>query len=728
MALGLRLGLGFVLVLVPLLFVVLLAGARLREMQQVSADLVTHGMPRLLAMQELVEHAQGHGAAMAALLTAPRSEREHLYPALDAESAAMDRLMAALAAPPSAPPVTSSTTSPGAVLAEVDEARHRYRAVFAEVGERLEAGDASSAAALFTASGRPSLEALMQKARTLRAQEQQLLAARQAEMAERIAQAEWQLAVLSLAALGLAGLLAWRSTTGITRPMRRLADMARRLAAGDYTARTDLRATREIERVATALNGMADAVAARDAEVGRIAFVDATTGLPNRAAIRRHLGAQADGRSAVIVLDLARLGAVNDVMGYESGNRLLRAAADHLLQVADGAQRGSDSGHDGEHWRLGCLGGGVFVLAGRGVDTEAVQTKAETLTRACTLMLGPDTGGVDLQFVAGLALAAPLDTTGSAADADRLLRDAEQAVGVAKASHRTWSWHRADDPAQRQRQLNLLGGLRRAAAEGELQMWLQPKWPCVPKAHGASQIEGFEAMVRWRHPQWGWVSPAEFVPFAERAGHVGLITDAMLSMALAQLAVWRPTHPAWHIAVNVSTADLLDPGFDQRVRRIATQAGAPLHRLRLEITESRLMQDADRVLEVMCRMREAGVRWSIDDFGTGYSSLAYLQRLPVDELKIDRSFVTEVDLDDTRARLLRTIVDLARSLQLKVTAEGVERPEELSLLADAGCDCVQGYLLGRPMPAADAATFTAPATAASPAVGATALRSASALP
>jgi EAL domain-containing protein (putative c-di-GMP-specific phosphodiesterase class I) len=213
---------------------------------------------------------------------------------------------------------------------------------------------------------------------------------------------------------------------------------------------------------------------------------------------------------------------------------------------------------------------------------------------------------------------------------------------------------------------------------------------------------GFEALVRWRHPEWGMVSPGEFVPFAEAAGMVGVITRCMVSQALHFIAQPAVQALGLQVSVNVSTADLLDDDFTDWLCQQARLASAPLDRLTLEITEGRLMDDAKRALPRMHALREAGVRWSIDDFGTGYSSLAYLQRLPVSELKIDRSFVDHVDASPARIVLLRSIVQLGHGLGLQVTAEGIERDEEWAELRQAGCDLGQGWLFARPMPAAAA--------------------------
>ena len=304
---------------------------------------------------------------------------------------------------------------------------------------------------------------------------------------------------------------------------------------------------------------------------------------------------------------------------------------------------------------------------------------------------------IDPQFRCGWSRAS---TDDAAIDLSRVLREAEEALSEAKRLRVDVRRFARIEPQRRRRQLVLLGSLKQAAASGALQMWLQPKMAL--SGEGAPACHGFEALVRWQHPEWGTVSPAEFVPFAEAAGMVSVITRCMLEQALDFLA--QPSVRALdaQVAVNVSTADLLDAGFADWLCQRARCAGAPLDRLTLEITEGRLMDDAERALPRMHALRQAGVRWSIDDFGTGYSSLAYLQRLPVSELKIDRSFVDQVDAAPERLALLGSIVQMGHGLGLQVTAEGIEREEERAALHRLGADLGQGWLFARPMPAAEA--------------------------
>jgi EAL domain-containing protein (putative c-di-GMP-specific phosphodiesterase class I) len=326
-----------------------------------------------------------------------------------------------------------------------------------------------------------------------------------------------------------------------------------------------------------------------------------------------------------------------------------------------------------------------------------MEREMERVDHALSQPLECDGQVVDAQLVYGLA-----EGQGAQARFGDLLQQAELAVDEAKRRKHAWAWHVPVDAQARAGQLSLLSSLRGAAVSGELEMWLQPK-QCLR----TGAVLGMEALVRWRHPQRGFVSPAEFIPFAERTGHIGVVTRAMLDAALRQLADWQQDHPAIRIAVNVSAHDVQDATFANRVAQLARMHNAPLQCLRLEITESSLMDDADGAMPVLVALRDMGIQLSIDDFGTGYSSLAYLKKLPVDELKIDRSFVAGADRDPDAQALLRTIIELGHSLNMQITAEGIEREQEYALLKSLGCDQAQGYLIARPMGLNDARAYVA---------------------
>ncbi|MBI5718781.1 MAG: EAL domain-containing protein [Burkholderiales bacterium] len=681
--LSIRLALGFSALVAMMLVVVGLATLQFRELAGHGERMMRQDLQRMLRVQQIDQHVQGHGSAMARLLTSPRSERERIYPVVDAEYAAIEGLLAELSE-------RAPAGAAAAALGEVALRGTRYRDVFIDIVTEIEAGDPPKASAMFNGQGQVAMRSLLAASQALLRHEQERLAQRQEQIEAQIRRSEWLLRGLALAAVALSLVLAWRTTVSVARPLAKVVAAAGRIAGGDYAARIELHSRDELGRVARAMNSMAEAVAAREAVIGSLAYVDRLTGLPNRTMLRRLAQEGAWRRASVVLMDVARLRTVNEVLGFETGDALLVQIADRLRAAL--ASLGGATAPEPTPV-LARLPGGVFAVVSQGLDRPAVEALRDRLDCAITAPVACGGHAVDVQLVYGLAGAdAPASAQAGHVTIDTLLQRAELAVGEAKRQQLGWAWHVAADDAARARQLSLLSHLRHAAAVGELEMWLQPK-QCLR----SGRILGMEGLVRWRHPERGYVSPAEFIPFAERTGHIGIVTAAMLESALKLLATWSRDHPDLSIAINVSALDVRDAGFPGRVAEQARRLCAPLERLRLEITESAVMEDPGRVRAVLHELRALGVQLSIDDFGTGYSSMAYLQRLPVNELKIDRSFVAGADRSPESRALLATIIELGHSLKMCVTAEGIERAEESAVLAALGCDQAQGYLVSKPL-------------------------------
>jgi EAL domain-containing protein (putative c-di-GMP-specific phosphodiesterase class I) len=301
------------------------------------------------------------------------------------------------------------------------------------------------------------------------------------------------------------------------------------------------------------------------------------------------------------------------------------------------------------------------------------------------------TAGITLQAAVVLGAAVAPD---HGAGASELLRCAEAALESAfQQEQRQALFTRASDEAQR-RALQLGADLPQALQSGQLYLHYQPKYRMRDRSP-----RGVETLVRWRHPEFGNVSPAEFIPIAERTGASGLVTRWVLHEALTQLAAWRRQGIPIEMAVNLSAADIIDPGVLEFILSALRDAKLAASALTLEITESVLLHEPETARRNMELLRVAGVRFSIDDFGTGYSSLSQLRELPADELKIDQSFVRVLTQGAEHAAVIRAIVELAHGLGLRTVAEGVEQEAQWRLLAELGCDYVQGYLTGRPQPA-----------------------------
>jgi diguanylate cyclase (GGDEF)-like protein len=415
------------------------------------------------------------------------------------------------------------------------------------------------------------------------------------------------------------------------------------------------------------------------------AMHDTLTGLPNRARFRRLVdeaiaGAEGAGRFAVMLLDLNRFKDINDTLGHHYGDLLLQTAASRLR----GGLRDSDV--------VARLGGDEFAVLAYGEAPDAV---AERLGGALRPVVELD--GFLLELDASIGTARyPDDGT----DLDTLLRRADVAMYTAKARNLGHVAYSAGideyDPAR----LALVADLRRGLEAEELVLYYQPKLDLRHRHVGA-----VEALVRWQHPRLGLLQPSAFVEMAEHTGLIKPLTHHVLRQALRQCAAWRADGVEIQVAVNVSPRSLLDRELAETVAAALEETGVAPAQLKLEITETAIMVDPDAALRVLNQLATMGVALSIDDFGTGYSSLAYLRRLPVDEVKIDRSFVENMARDDGDLAIVRSTIDLAANLGLAVVAEGVEDGETLEQLARLGCDEAQGYFIARPVPAAELAAW-----------------------
>jgi EAL domain-containing protein (putative c-di-GMP-specific phosphodiesterase class I)/GGDEF domain-containing protein len=408
--------------------------------------------------------------------------------------------------------------------------------------------------------------------------------------------------------------------------------------------------------------------------------------MPNRAALLNPLHGSAASYDSLALIDLARLKIINETLGYATGDTLIKELA---LRANGVVQAAALAGLIGPDAMLARLSGGTFAVACTAPDRAAMETLRENLERSASEAVQCGDHRVDLAVTCGLA-----DSAGAVSPTAvrTLMRNAEVALHSAKRTAVAHAWYSEAQEAARLGHLNLVSDLRQAVAASQLQMWLQPKFSLR-----TGQAVGAEALVRWQHPTRGFVSPAEFVPFAEQTGYITMVTDWMLREALRTLRAWQPLHPELSIAVNVSTRDLQDAGFARRVERMLGAKGVDPSRLRLEITESGLMEDAQKSVDLLNTLRAIGVPLSIDDFGTGYSSLAYLQKLPVSELKIDRSFIDGIDASPGTQKLVKAMIEMGHGLDLFVTAEGVETQAERDTITALGCDVMQGYLGSRPL-------------------------------
>ncbi|MBF0256819.1 MAG: EAL domain-containing protein [Gammaproteobacteria bacterium] len=436
-----------------------------------------------------------------------------------------------------------------------------------------------------------------------------------------------------------------------------------------------------------------DISAQRQAErqLSHQALHDAVTDLANRRAFEDELEQMLDqGRSgAILLLHLNRFHSIIKSLGHAMGDQVLRASAERLSQALTAAADDS---------RLFRFEGELFAVLLTTPDSlDASQALSRQLQQS---MLQPlDLAGRELVFTLSLG-ASHFPRDGK--DADRLMRRAHSALQQLLQANGEGLLHFSPEMDQRALEwLELEQDLRQAQPRDELELFYQPQLDLA-----SGWLTGVEALVRWRHPQRGLVSPADFIPLAEETGLILPMGEWILRRACTQAMAWREAGlPPLVMAVNLSARQFQDPGLPELVQQILRETGLPAEWLELEITESAAMQDLDQAIQGLQALQAIGLQLAIDDFGTGYSSLAYLSRFPLDKLKIDQSFVRQMTTEASDLTIVRALVALARGLNLRLIAEGVETSEQEQLLQELGCDQVQGYKYSRPLPSAELEAF-----------------------
>ncbi|MDQ6916549.1 MAG: EAL domain-containing protein [Pseudomonadota bacterium] len=500
-----------------------------------------------------------------------------------------------------------------------------------------------------------------------------------------------QLALISLLAVVISILASVAIARGITHPVRDLARFARRIAAGDYSEAPQAPRRDELGDLAAAFQNMQHDISVRESRIMDLAYRDTLTGLPNRALFGDLLdkaiaeAAAAAKPVAVLLMDLDHFKYVNDTLGHPIGDLLLREAAVRLQEV-----KGGDSDV------VARLGGDEFALLLPEGDVGEAQRLAAAILNALEVPMTLQGHVVDVRASIGIAVFP--DHGGEGAT---LLRRADMAMYAAKrANCGVMVWDKGEDRHSSDR-LSLLTDLRKAGDNDELTLAYQPK---VALRGGGGEYYA-EALVRWRHSTRGLVAPVEFIPFAEQTGYIRAITQWVLAHAIAQCAVWRYDGLRMNVSINISARDLMDATLPDRVAALLRRHRCSAQWIALEITESAILDDPAHAIRNLERLHALGCKLAIDDYGTGYSSLAYLRRLPVHELKIDKSFVIGMAGDASDALIVRSTIDLAHNMGLSVVAEGVEDEQTLERLRGMGCDMVQGYLLSRPMGVAETAVW-----------------------
>lgn len=496
-----------------------------------------------------------------------------------------------------------------------------------------------------------------------------------------------QLSIGALVVLAILGVAWLGSEQLIVRPINHIRSVATALTKGDFTARVPVSdKSGELGGLASAFNSMADQIQGDRERLSVLATRDPLTGLPNRTSIRSELeksvlvAEQSQCALAVILLDLNGFKEINDSLGHPVGDKVLVQVAGTLDEVTAG--RG----------KIGRLGGDEFVVL---VENAFNEGSAEKLALRIIDSIKEPITIEEQQFFLSVSVGIALFPT-HGQSVDTLLQNADTAMYKAKADNVQvpvfYSREMNERVADRLRMQNLLS---QAVVRNELELHYQPKISAL-----TGEVSGAEALVRWRNPELGLVSPADFIPLAEKTGLIVDIGEWVLAQACQQLKSWQTElAPNFSIAVNVSPRQFSDPELLGKFHHILTQTGVKANQVELEITEGALMHNPAQAIGALETLRALGTKVSIDDFGTGYSSLSYLKHLPVDALKIDRSFVSGLPESRSDHTLVSAVVAIATDLGLRVTAEGVETKAQFDALRCIGCGEMQGYYFARPLTA-----------------------------
>ncbi len=489
--------------------------------------------------------------------------------------------------------------------------------------------------------------------------------------------------VIGVLALIVAVVGTIRLSRGIRAPLERFQAIASRISAGDYSTPVGMRGNEEFSGLAAAMNNMQDQIAKREGQAVHEARFDQLTGLPNR-----HLALQSlaqsieklrsmDGELSVLVVSLSGFSEIRASFGQAIGDELLLGATDRLRTTVS-----TDT-------VLARLDGDEFLLIMESTSAASAWAVAEDIARM--LAAGLSNGNINISAAACIGISTfPNDGN----DAEKLLLHAAIARHEAQQTPERIAAYQTGTEEQYARRLEILGSLRRAAREDELKLYLQPK---VNLSDGS--ICGAEALIRWDHPTLGFLSPQEFVAIAEQSGNVGLISEWVLTASVRECRLWIEEGIDLPVSVNLSGYDILNPDLPRTIIEILREHDLDPAYLMLEITEQALFHDFELATVVLQCLRDLGIKIAVDDFGTGHSSMARIRNLPVDELKIDKSFVTELPDNRKDVAIVRATIELAHNLGIEVLAEGVESRPAMRWLANMGCERAQGFLISRPMPA-----------------------------
>lgn len=491
-----------------------------------------------------------------------------------------------------------------------------------------------------------------------------------------------QLAIVVIVIAVMALVLTHFISRGIASPLRHLTQLAEKIRRGEYQTQLPEKGSREIQQLAQAFDAMQSGIQKREMAIQDLAYNDPLTKLPNRnafmKAINERINLHPQSSFAVLLMNLDRFKEVNDTIGHNMGDKLLQLVAERILTLNLG---GSFHAH---------VGGDEFAIMLTELDQFDVQSLIEQYSRSFDLPFKLE--GIHLDVDASIGAACyPCHADSQL----RLMQCADIALNRCKNSHQKWLIYQDDFNTMSLQRLNLMSELRLAIDTNQLQLFYQPKFN-----YQQDQVLDVECLIRWVHPEHGFVMPDDFIPLAEQSGAIRDLTHWVIDHALQQYKACLASNIKLRFAVNISAIDLIDLSLPSYLIEKFSEYQVEPDCLTIEITESAVMSEADKAITALSMLKRMGIKLSIDDFGTGYSSMAQLKKMPVDELKIDKSFVMELPGNSDDEIIVKSTVDLAHNLGLTVVAEGVETEACLDQLKRFKVDYAQGYFIAKPLPEA----------------------------
>ncbi len=674
---SLKLGISFAAILILLCAVVTFSWVQADQIGESSQTLAANSLQKVLLVRTVQEAAQAGATELHSLFLLPAPARVSVYGQIDRNTKIRDAALAELLA-------STGDGEERVALADVAQKRDAFIVAFGKTVDAVEL-NADKARLMMLQDTMPALDKMLLSLDTLVALQSKATESTISNIRTVQTRGGQAILILGVAAVVVACFSAVAITRSIARPIAETVRFADAIASGDLHASLPSPNEDEIGSLVTALDRMRQSIADREHRIADLAYRDALTKLPNRTLFIDYLQqavkvATRTGHSmAVLIINLDRFRQVNEVLGNEMGDQLLIQVAAVMRNIFI---RESDI--------IARLGGdefGVLLLTEDSIDALVIAKRLLAIMEAPIMLRDQP---VDVGASIGIAVCPE-----HGIDVQALMSRADIAMHAAKEANAGVMLFESRFEPNVEHALSLMGELRRAIEQEELTLCYQPK-----VSLSDAICRSVEALVRWQHPVRGFISPDDFIPFAERTGYIKAITRWALETACIQINKWHSDGLRIVIHVNISTRDLVNQDLPAIVEEMLLRHSVSAEWLGLEITESAIMEDMTHALDSLARLNAMGVKLSIDDFGAGYSSLNYLKRLPVHNIKIDKSFVMNMVTDAGDAVIVKSTIELGHNMGLKVIAEGIENREIWNKLNALGCDEAQGYFISRPLSAA----------------------------